>query len=223
MRVGESTRYDWTRPVRPFASASLCYRQHPAGEAYAAWLQAQNPMLEREDDDTLEELSAQVAAAQVLLEEASALGGPSRQRRLSGLLRAHSAINDPEGFRQRTREVLIPAEVLPLPLWRAAMASAVADELFDWQREFRQAGLADVQQRQQRAGAVVERLDAAEWTEDGRRAIAAVRDAARGERPAPPPAPVLVQPMVSCAIDPAQLGERTHKSDEYTTHLISNS
>ncbi len=38
VHTGESTRYGWQRPVRPFAAAGLLYGFHPADLRYRAWL-----------------------------------------------------------------------------------------------------------------------------------------------------------------------------------------
>lgn len=50
-RAGRSTRYEQAAAVVPVAEATLVYRAHPAGRAYADWLAEARELLEREDDE----------------------------------------------------------------------------------------------------------------------------------------------------------------------------
>ena len=130
VRSGGSTRYDHARPVRPFAAASFVYRREPDGEAYARWLEEIAPLLARDDDEALEELSERVeGAAQMLASMAGAKARRERLDRLRGDLRHVTRV---EQIRQLTREVLMPADVLSFDVLRAALARGAAEAAQAW-------------------------------------------------------------------------------------------
>ncbi|WP_437717656.1 pentapeptide repeat-containing protein [Sorangium sp. So ce448] len=213
-RAGRSTRYEAPRPVVPVAEATLVYRVHPAGEAYARWLDEARELLARDDDDALEAVVARLDHARdVLLNAGGLSGAAARGRRLRRLYGELDKVTSVEQLRQFMREVVVPAEVLPLAALRAAMAGAAADVVFGWmaQREAREAGFAEVEARLRKA--VDATRGTGEWTSDGAAALGAVAQAVRGprevdesrqdERPAPE-----VRVVLPGALDPAALGTR---------------
>ncbi|WP_437281606.1 pentapeptide repeat-containing protein [Sorangium sp. So ce375] len=213
-RAGSSTRYEAPRPVVPIAEATLVYRGHPAGEAYAQWLDGVRALLARDDDDALEAIVARLEQARDVLLNAGALSGAAaRGRRLRRLYGELDRVTSVEEIRQFTREVVVPAEVLPLDALRAAMAGAAADAVFAWmaQREAREAGFAEVEARLRKA--VDAKRGAGEWTSEGVAALGAVAQAVRGapevdedgrdKRPAPE-----VRVVLPRGLDPAALGTK---------------
>ncbi|WP_437310231.1 pentapeptide repeat-containing protein [Sorangium sp. So ce388] len=213
-RAGRSTRYEAPRPVVPVAEATLVYRGHPAGEAYARWLDGARELLARDDDDALEAIVARIEKARDVLLNAGALSGAAaRGRRLRRLYSELDKVTSVEEIRQFTREVVVPAEVLPLEALRAAMAGAAADDVFAWmtQREAREAGFTEVEVRLRKAAEA--KHEAGEWTSDGVAALGAVAQAVRGapevdegrreERAAPEVRVVLPE-----GLSPAALGTR---------------
>ncbi|WP_433935863.1 pentapeptide repeat-containing protein [Sorangium cellulosum] len=213
-RAGGSTGRAAPRPVVPIAEATLVYRGHPAGDAYARWLDGARTLLARDDEEALEALVARVEEARDVLLNAGALsGGAARGRRLRRLYSELHRVTSVEEIRQFTREVVVPADVLPLEDLRAAMAGAAADVVFAWmaQREARDAGFADVEARLRKA--VDAKRGAGEWTRDGIAALGAVAQAVRGapesddsgqaERAAPE-----ARAAIPGALDPAALGTR---------------
>ncbi|XXY21232.1 pentapeptide repeat-containing protein [Sorangium sp. So ce216] len=180
-RAGGSTGRAAPRPVVPIAEATLVYRGHPAGDAYARWLDGARELLARDDEEALEALVARLEEARDVLLNAGALsGGAARGRRLRRLYGELDRVTSVEEIRQFTREVVVPAEVLPLEDLRAAMAGAAADVVFAWmaQREAREAGFTVVEARLRKA--VDAKRGAGEWTSDGVAALGAVADAVRG-------------------------------------------
>ncbi|WP_437535823.1 pentapeptide repeat-containing protein [Sorangium sp. So ce726] len=213
-RAGRSTQYDAPRPVVPVAEATLVYRGHPAGEAYARWLDEARGLLARDDDDALEAVVARLEQGRDVLLNAGALSGAAaRGRRLRRLYGELDRVTSVEQLRQFTREVVLPAEVLPLDALRAAMAGAAADVVFGWmaQREAREAGFGEVEARLRKA--VDATRGAGEWTSDGVAALGAVAQAVRGtgevdesrqdEKPAGE-----MRGVVPGGLDPAALGTR---------------
>ncbi|WP_437899842.1 pentapeptide repeat-containing protein [Sorangium sp. So ce124] len=213
-RAGRSTRYEAPRPVVPVAEATLVYRGHPAGEAYARWLDEARGLLARDDDDALEAVVARLEQGRDVLLNAGALSGAAaRGRRLRRLYGELDRVTSVEQLRQFTREVVLPAEVLPLEALRAAMAGAAADVVFGWmaQREAREAGFAEVEARLRKA--VDATRGAGEWTSDGAAALGAVAQAVRGPREVDEgrqdgrPAPE-VRVVLPGGLDPAALGTK---------------
>jgi uncharacterized protein YjbI with pentapeptide repeats len=213
VRTGGSTRYDHERPIVPVAAASLLYHAHPIASAHAAWLADIAPLLDRDDDDAVDELAARITAARdPLLNVASLAGAGTREARLRRLLRDLDHLGSVESFRRYLREVEMPPEVLPLTGLRAAMAAGAAEAIFEWQREFRGAGLEPVREHLERVGRTTADLDPGEWTDAGRKAMAAARRAVMGEPPAVTSAgaggEVVVRAALPPELDPAILGER---------------
>ncbi|WP_437329392.1 eIF2A-related protein [Sorangium sp. So ce381] len=213
-RAGRSTRYEAPRPVVPVAEATLVYRGHPAGEAYARWLDEARELLAQDDDDALEAVVARLEQARDVLLNAGALSGAAaRGRRLRRLYGELDRVTSVEQLRQFTREVVLPAGVLPLDALRAAMAGAAADVVFGWmaQREAREAGFAEVEARLRKA--VDATRGAGEWTSDGVAALGAVAQAVRGPREVDEgrqdgrPAPE-VRVVLPGGLDPAALGTK---------------
>ncbi|WP_437959880.1 pentapeptide repeat-containing protein [Sorangium sp. So ce119] len=180
-RARRSTRYASPRPVVPVAEATLVYRAHPAGEGYARWLDGARELLERDDDEALEALVARLEEARDALLNAGALSGAAaRGRRLRRLYDELDRMTSVEEIRQFTREVVVPADVLPLDELRTAMAGAAAYVVFAWmtEREAREAGFAEVEARLRKA--VDARRGAGEWTSEGAAALGALAQAVRG-------------------------------------------
>ncbi len=207
-RVGSSTRYDQRRPILPFAAVGLVYPTRPAGERHAQWLAQVAPLLEREDDEAVEALAQQVTQARTLLQDAGA-SNKARKARLDRLPGDLDSLVSVEQISQYLREIVLPAEALPLPALRAVLAGGVADALFEWQKQWRGFGLGPLVQKFHEAARAVSPPDPGEWTEAGSAAQEAVRQAVRHEpTSAPPPQP---EPEVRWAIpqgmDPAALGE----------------
>ncbi|WP_437290536.1 pentapeptide repeat-containing protein [Sorangium sp. So ce406] len=210
-RSGKSTQYATPRPVLPVAEATLLYRGHPAGEAYARWLDAARELLERDDDEALEALATRLEGARGVLLNAGALSGAAtRGRRLRRLYGELDRMTSVEEVRQFTREVVVPADVLPLDELRAVMAGAAADVVFAWmtEREARGAGFAEVEARLRKAADA--RRGPGEWTSDGAAALGALAQAVRGAPEATESAreealPQL-QVVLPVGLDPAGLG-----------------
>ncbi|XYI01494.1 eIF2A-related protein [Sorangium sp. So ce1128] len=212
-RAGGSAGHAAQRPVVPIAEATLVYRGHPAGEAYARWLDGARELLARDDDEALEALVARIEGARDVLLNAGALsGGAARGRRLRRLYGELDRVTSVEEIRQFTREIVVPPEVLPLEALRAAAAGAAADVVFAWmtEREAREAGFAEVEARLRKA--VDAKRGAGEWTSEGLAALGAVAQAVRGapeiddsrrEEGAP-----AVQGALRGGLDPAALGTR---------------
>ena len=210
-RVGPSTRYDQTRPIVPFAAAGLVYPAQPAGERYAGWLAQTAPLLEREDDEAVELLAAQITEARTLLQNAGA-SNKAREARVRRLLRELDSLVKVEQLRRYTREIVLPAQALPLPALRAVLARGAADALFEWQKDWRGFGLGPLVQRLHEAAKPVAPPDPNEWSEAGSAALESVRQAVRQEEPSSPavsqPAPEAeVRWAIPAGLDPAALGE----------------
>ncbi len=179
-RPGGSTRYDQVRPVRPFAAASFVSRAQPEGDAYARWLADVGPLLARDDDDAVEELSACLEGARAILRSAAALpGAKARKERIERLYSDLRHVTRVEEIRQLTREVVMPAGVLPLSGVRVALAKGAAEAVQEWMGDHPELG--DLVKRLREAG--TKAADGA-WTSDGIDAIEGVSQEARGgERP----------------------------------------
>jgi WD40 repeat protein len=213
-RPGRSTRYSGSRPVVPVAAATLVYRANPTAEVYARWLGEAGALLARDDDGAVEALAEWVAAGRDVLLNAGALsGGAARGRRLSRLVREIEKVTSVEEIRLLTREVVVPAEVLPLPALRAGMAKGAADAVFAWMKERRGGGLEEVERRLREAGEAVKAGGAGDWTREGAGAIEGAALAVRGEieeEATVEPVEVPVRVVLPKGIDPAALEERRH-------------
>jgi len=218
-RPGGSTRYGGARPVIPVAEATLVYRSHPVGLAYARWLEEAAPLLARDDDDALDALAARVEQDRDLLLNAGALSGAAaRGRRMRRLLADLPRVMRVEEIRQFTREIVMPPEALPLAELRVSLAGLAADVIFKWmtEREARAAGLGDVEERLRKAADQGRKPGA--WTSDGQAGYARVRqafqgaledEAERGEA-TKEAAALEVQVVAPKAIDPAALKVQRH-------------
>lgn len=214
-RPGRSTRYAEARPVVPVAEATFVYRAHPAGRAYAEWLEDAAPLLARDDDEALEALDEKVKKGREMLLNAGALiGAAARGRRLRRLVAEIENITRVEEIRQFTREVVLPEGVLPLGEVRRAMAAGAADAVFEWMKrpEVRAAGFGEVEARLREAGAG----EGAAWSKKAEGAAAviaqAVRGAVREEEKAERAAELPVRVVLPRGLDPAALGTRAHGS-----------
>ncbi|WP_437986160.1 eIF2A-related protein [Sorangium sp. So ce117] len=215
--LARATRPTAPRPVVPVAEATLVYRGHPAGEAYAQWLDGARELLGRDDDEALEALVARIEDARDVLLNAGALSGAAaRGRRLRRLYDELDKLTRVEEIRQFTREIIVPAEVLPLEALRAATAAAAADVVFGWmtEREAREAGFVEVEARLRKA--VDAKRGNGEWTLDGMAALGAVAQAVRGapeagddERESSSPPDLLVE--LPRRLDPTALGTQQHR------------
>jgi WD40 repeat protein/predicted amidohydrolase len=178
-RPGGSTRYDQVRPVRPVAAANFVYRTQPEGDGYARWLEDVGPLLARDDDDAVEELSGRLEGARAILRSAAALpGAKARKERIDRLYGGLRHVTRVEEIRQLTREVVMPAGVLPLSGTRAALARGAAEAVQEWMEEHPELG--NVVKRLREAG---KEASAAVWTSDGDEAIEEVSTEVRGDEP----------------------------------------
>ncbi|MEM9489877.1 MAG: NACHT domain-containing protein, partial [Myxococcota bacterium] len=186
-RAGSSTRYATRRPIVPVAAASLVYQHTPGAAGYAAWLSDHRAWLDASnaDERDLDDRIDRLAAAGPTLRAAGELpGGKARQRRLHRLLRECEYITTGEELRQFLREVVVPAEALPLSAVRAALALGAAEDVAHGLRDEPSPAFATIEDRLRRPAAELDRSD---WTEAGRGAFEAVRHAVCGadeiERP----------------------------------------
>ncbi|WP_438029227.1 eIF2A-related protein [Sorangium sp. So ce233] len=213
-RAGRSTRYASPRAVVPVAEATLVYRGHPAGEAYARWLDGARELLARDDDEALEALVVRLEEARDVLLNAGALSGAAaRGRRLRQLYGELDRVTSVEEIRQFTREVVVPADVLPLDDLRAAMAGAAADVVFAWmtERVAREARFTEVEARLRKA--VDTKRGCAERTSGSITALEAVAQTVRGAPEADESTPKEerlpdVRVVLPGGLDPAVLGTR---------------
>ena len=211
--------------VRPVAQASLVYRAQVAADAYAAWLAALAPALAG-GDHRLDAVRAAIEADAAMLRAAGALpGAAARDLRLRSLRQGADRTQRLEGAARRLREVVLPADVLPHPLVRAALAlgaqQAVDDLRLDRARDPHEQVLVPVRD-QLRAGAEPARaLEDAVWTSGGRAAAAAISAAVRGTAPvAATPAPrVELRPLPS-EIAPVALADRAVTVDGQPRTLV---
>ena len=213
VRTGRSTRYDDQPPVKPFAAATLVYRCHPLADEYGKFLE--NLFVDADEAAGLDQVTERVEDARNLLLGAAALGDTqTRQRRLRRLLAELDHVTRVEEIRRFMREVLLPAEVLPLPAVRAALARGAADVVFDWLRERRGGGLDEIETGLRKAGQAVAAPDPQSWTETGRRTLDRLVDAVRepaetGPAEAAPPPETAVHVVLPEGLNPAALGSRT--------------
>jgi predicted amidohydrolase len=130
-RRGTLTQFLDRQIVTPIAQASLVYRSHPAGAAYAAWLEAQAPALAN-GDDGMDDVIAAIETDAAILRAAGALpGAAARGLRLRSLLHYPEGLNSIEDVACRVREVVLPADVVPHRFVRAAMARGAGQAIDD--------------------------------------------------------------------------------------------
>lgn len=179
-RPGTSTPYELTRPIVPIAAASLVYRGTEPD--YARWLDTVRGVLDAKDSSVIEKLKG---LRSLLAEKEPPLPGKesSRRRRLLRLQQGVGGSNL-ESAQKLVREVVLPEDVLPLRVLRAALARGAANEVRRWSSELGagQFGPVDVELRS--AWSAVEK-EAAAWTEGARKAADAVSRAVQGERVSP--------------------------------------
>jgi WD40 repeat protein len=137
---GRSTRYrDGDEPPAvPFACASFVYRSVDADVAYARVLDQLSEALSREGDRDVESVVSVLQDAQVqdVLRLAGARSGSAaRKSRLIALMRDLGRITQVEDIRKFTREVVLPAEVLPLPELRRGLAGGAGKAVGAWRDE----------------------------------------------------------------------------------------
>src|SRR5262249_3306854 len=154
-RPGGSTRYAEARPVVPVAEATLVYKAHPAGRAYAEWLDEAGELLARDDDEAVEALDARGGEGRGVPPNPRGLPGAAARgrgvkRRVAEIGKGRSV----EEIRRFTGEVGVPEGVLPLGEVRRAMAAGAADAVFEWMKrpEVRAAGFGEVEARLREAG-----------------------------------------------------------------------
>jgi len=227
-RRGTLTQFLDHQIVTPIAQASLVYQSHPAGAAYAAWLEAQAPALARgaNDDDGLDDVLAAIEADAAILRAAGALpGAAARGLRLRSLLNYPEGLNRIEDVACRVREVVLPANVVTHGFVRAAMArgagQAIDDLLLHGELRGQQRELVAIRDRLQAGGKAASQRTEAEWTPAGREALAAITAAVRGEVPVAP-APVVrieTRPLPT-EIEPVALADRTVTIDGQARELV---
>lgn len=191
-RRGRSSPYEEAPIVTPFAEASLVYRSHPHGDAFAAWLETLHHAIEvlPEDDDgsALLDILQTVDERREVLRDASAIPGASaRARRIAALLERLKLIHSAEDLACYVREVLVPPEILPFNHLREAMALGAHDVVHRWlaasESEVGEEAIR-IAQRLRTGEKTIRTPQAARWTDAGLRAIEAVRQAVAGSPPA---------------------------------------
>jgi predicted amidohydrolase len=224
-RRGTLTQFLDRQIVTPIAQASLVYRSHPAGAAYAAWLEAQAPALAN-GDNGLDDVLAAIKANAAILRSAGALpGAAARGLRLRSLLNYPEGLNRIEDVACRVREVVLPADVVTHGFVRAAMAlgagQAIDDLLLRGELRGQQRELVAIRDRLQAGGKAASQRTEAEWTEAGRDALAAITAAVRGEVPvAPAPVVRLETRPLPAEIQPVALADRTVTIDGQAHELV---
>lgn len=127
--LGDSTPYDKPLPVVPFAATTFVYRGRD--HEYAQWLDDLGPLLAERDGDEFE----QTEAIRLFLQSRPVTFhgvSKTRQRRLQQLVLDADNLPGVEYVRLLTREVVFPADTLPLSALRAALARGAADVLDGW-------------------------------------------------------------------------------------------
>lgn len=135
VRSGEHTKYDAVRSVRPYAAASLVYRNTAELDDYATWVEEFSGRLEQQDVD-LEQVIAELRHVKpMLMRTAKQAGAPTRSARLWRLFEdeefEHVSI---ERIRELTREVVLSEGVLPLVWVRYGLAHGARQVVKAWQR-----------------------------------------------------------------------------------------
>jgi hypothetical protein len=130
--AGSSTPYVSTLPIIPIAAASLVYRG--AEQAYAGWLDALRTRLNdsgRKDYDKLVDIAA------FIREEPPPIpvGESARKRRLERLVQDIQDESSVSLVQKLTTELVLPEDILPLSVVRAALARGAADEVQRWVTE----------------------------------------------------------------------------------------
>ncbi|MEM7160739.1 MAG: TIR domain-containing protein, partial [Myxococcota bacterium] len=196
-RTGSSTRYDSPRVVIPFAAASLVYRNHPVSAEYADWTTETSRRL-REDSVSLDdELDRVEEHESKLLEAGSLFGNETRRRRVQRLLRELEGVGSSEELSRFTREIVLPAHVLPMSIVRQALALGASDAMFDWRKEHRSADYQKVGEVLRASAKQLLDTDPSQWTPNGTAVCDQLRrdvHAAVAPEPAPEPQRIETRP-----------------------------
>lgn len=128
---GRSTAWDEPVVVEPVAAASFVYTATASDEAYGFWLGELERILNEEGDEALE---SDVLEEHVRQLRQQSFGGmpPTRRNRHEALFHRMAGLTRLEQLRCLTREVVFPADVLPLDGLRAALAEGARDVLEEW-------------------------------------------------------------------------------------------
>lgn len=165
---GPSTTHQINPNIKPIAAASLVYRG--TDHKYAQWVIAAQTILEPRAISDYQKLKSFKAFLQEQRPEIPKTES-ARQRRLLRLLESAPNI---ERVKQWTREVVLPEDMLPLSVLRAALARGAADVIEQWEREKNLGAF----------GPVVQRLREA-WDKEKKEAwtttVHATANAVRGE------------------------------------------
>ncbi|MCB9756582.1 MAG: pentapeptide repeat-containing protein [Myxococcales bacterium] len=210
-RAGGSTRYHAPAPIKPFAAASLVYRAHPVEDEYAKWLSTLRQTLAQHADDP-DAVAERIEDSSELLHKVIGLrGAAARSRRLRRLLDDLDGINHAGEFERFTREVVLDASLLPLPILREAMARGAADQLFDWMRHREGGGLEEVESRLRKGSPLLEKRASGMWTDAAWSHAASVRGQVHRHRPntkTVEQVKVVRREVLPDTLDPAALGDR---------------
>jgi len=181
---GRSTRYAARNVVHSFAAASLVYRARLRLDEYATFLEELDPFWQSDDIRTL---SDRISERRAMIELTGALpNGAARYRRLRRLLTEYDVVGRTSELHKYLREVVLPPEVLPLELIRAALARGAGDVVFGWLREERTNALVAVEQRL-REGADKSSIDEPQWHPAALSAMQALHDAVQEPKAAVTP------------------------------------
>lgn len=206
-RPGPSQPYAGGVAVRAFAQAGLVHTAQPQCAELAAWLGEQAVLLGRSDDEALEELVLHAKASHNVLLDAAARVGAASVRRARRLFQSLGNLVSVKEFTRYTRDVLLPPEVLPLGMLRAAMAEGAAGAVWDLLADASRPALYEVEQTLRIGGAAARLMDVREWTQAAQAEVARVVKAVHCKTATVAEiSPVPVVPLA--ALPPELLGER---------------
>ncbi len=129
VRTGKSTRFDQPLPVKPYAAATFVYRS--VERAYAQWLDELSTRISSTGEREVDRLDAMSAYLREHPPPQAKADG-TRARRLE---RLEYESDEPTGMARAemlTRELMLPDDILPLPVLRAALARGAADVVRSW-------------------------------------------------------------------------------------------
>jgi tetratricopeptide (TPR) repeat protein/predicted amidohydrolase len=144
-RPRSSTSYDTTRPVRPYAAASLVHRHTAELDEYATWAQDFLSRFEQGDAELEQAIEELESAKPLLMHTAELPGAPTRTKRLRRLFDDLGNL-DIDRIRELTREIVLPGDALPLPLVRRGLAHGARQVVLGW-RQAHEIGLEAALQR----------------------------------------------------------------------------
>ncbi len=215
-----------TARVRPVALASLVYRGYEALEDYARFLDELAPLLGDESAVMTDRLFERLEEDSARYRNAGAFRGPiqmqpgemsARERRLRRLEKTLPSLNTADEVLPYLAEVILPADVLPLPLLRSALARGAAQVLESWLLEEGGSALGEVYRRLRSAGRASELPDPP-LTDPAKRAIANVVQRLQVPREAVGvTGNVELVAEVPEPIDPSLL--REDRTDEFAVHF----